>query len=119
MAPGILATEAPSSNDGIARWKKAPNDQAPRSVFPDGIRTSGQHEPLSDLLRPYSDFPREITGPTLWNRDDYVNSPEKWTHAFTEEEIQELGEASDRFIEKGIPLTGISKVIHNHINVLR
>jgi hypothetical protein len=48
-----------------------------------------------------------------------VNSPEKWTHAFTEEEIQELGEASDRFIEKGIPLTGISKVIHNHINVLR
>jgi hypothetical protein len=114
MAPGILATEAPTSNDAIPRWKKASNDQAPRSLFPDGIRTSGQHEPLFDLIRPYSDFPKEITGRTLWDRDDYVHCPEKWTHVFTEEEIQELGEAADRFIEHGIPLTGISKVIETN-----
>lgn len=111
MAPGILAAGPPSSNDNIPRWKKAPNNEAPRSIFPDEIRTSGQHEPLSEHLRPYSEFPKEITGPTLWKKEDYVNNPEKWTHAFTAEEVQELGEAADRFIERGIPLTGISKVV--------
>lgn len=111
MAPGILATEPLSSNDTIPRWKKAPNNQAPRDIFPDGIRTSGQHEPLREHIRPYSEFPKEITGPTVWRKEDYVNNPERWTHAFTEEEQQELGEAADSFIERGIPLTGISKVI--------
>jgi hypothetical protein len=109
MAPGLLSQEASTSDATISRWKKTPNDQAPRSIFPDGIRTSGQHEPLSDQIRPYSEFPKEITGPTLWNRDDYVNNPEKWTHAFTAEEVEELGDAADKFIERGIPLTGISK----------
>lgn len=89
------------------RWK---NDDAPRDVFPDGIRTSGQHNPLYDVLRPYSDFPKEITGSTVWKREDYVNNPERWTHPFTDEEIQELGDTADRFITSGTPLTGISKV---------
>lgn len=111
MAPGILATESPAIADTSPRWAKSANDQAPRSIFPDGIRTSGQHEPVADLLRPYSEFPKRITGPTLWNRDDYVNNPEKWTHAFTDDEVAELGRAADNFIERGIPLTGITKVI--------
>ena len=109
MAPGILVDEHASSN-GVPRWKKAPNHEAPRNIFPDGIRTSGQHEPLADHIRPYSEFPKEIVGPTVWKKEDYVNNPEKWTHAFTAEEQQELSDAADRFIERGIPLTGISKV---------
>jgi len=109
MAPGLLVQERTNGDDGIPRWKKAPNHEAPRDIFPDGIRTSGQHEPLADHLYPYSAFPKEISGPTLWKREDYVDSPEKWTHAFTAEEVQELSEAADQFIERGIPLTGISK----------
>jgi hypothetical protein len=111
MAPGILAEQPHNTtNDAIPRWKKAPNNQAPRDIFPDGIRTSGQHEPLAEHIYPYSAFPKEITGPTVWKKEDYVNNPEKWTHSFTAEEAQEIGEAADRFIEQGIPLTGISKV---------
>lgn len=86
------------------------NEQAPRSIFPDGIRTSGQHPPLYAALQPYQDFPKEITGPTVWKREDYINKPEAWVHIFTNEEIQELGEAADQFIERGAPLTAISKV---------
>ena len=82
----------------------------PKNIFPDGIKTSGQHEPIPDLLRPYEDFPEQIEGPTVWTRDDYKDHPEKWTHRFTDQEIEELGKTSDDFIAAGIPLTGISQV---------
>jgi hypothetical protein len=80
------------------------------NIFPDGIKTSGQHPPLYDLLRPYSDFPKVCSGPSLWKPEDYKDNPERWVHRFTAEEIEELGSVADKFIADGIPLTGISKV---------
>jgi hypothetical protein len=81
-----------------------------RKIFPDGIKTSGQHPPLYDALRPYSDFPKEITGPTVWKAKDYITNPESWVHDFSEEEIEELSTVADKFLADGIPLTGISQV---------
>lgn len=78
--------------------------------FPDGLKTSGQHPPVYSQIRPYSEFPKQITGPTVWKAGDYSNAPEKWTHTFTDEEIKEIGDVSDKFIEDKIPLEGISKV---------
>lgn len=75
----------------------------------DGIRTSGQLDPVHDLLKPYEAFPEEISGPTVWRAEDYRDAPERWTHRFTEEEIEELGAAADKFIASDIPMTGISK----------
>lgn len=79
------------------------------AIFHDGIKTSGQHPPVYDQLRPYSDFPKECTGPTVWTASDYSNNPEKWVHRFTEDELEELGSVSDRYIADGLPLTGVSK----------
>jgi hypothetical protein len=81
-----------------------------RKIFPDGIKTSGQHPPLYDLLRPYSDFPKEITGETVWKAGDYANNPERWVHVFNDEETDELSGAADKFLTDKTPLTGISKV---------
>ncbi|KPM34802.1 hypothetical protein AK830_g11777 [Neonectria ditissima] len=103
MAPGALIE---SSQAALPQVK---NTDAPRSIFPDGIRTSGQHPPLYDRLKPYSEFPKEISGPTLWKQEEYKDNPEKWTHPFTDEEIQELSDTADQFIASGTPLTGISK----------
>jgi len=105
MAPGILVDEH-HHHSPIPRKN---NHDAPRSIFPDGIRTSGQHPPLYDVLKPYSAFPKEITGPTVWKREDYIDRPERWVHPFTDEEIAELGATADAFIASGIPLEGISK----------
>lgn len=105
MAPGALIDE-PVNTPAV----RSKNYDAPRDIFPDGIRTSGQHPPVYDQLKPYSEFPKEITGPTLWRKEDYVNNPEKWIHPFTDEEIQELSDTADRFIAAGTPLTGITKV---------
>ncbi|KAK7548585.1 hypothetical protein IWX91DRAFT_389462 [Phyllosticta citricarpa] len=107
MAPVSVTETAPQPPHTLpSKASPAPVD---RNVFPDGIKTSGQHAPLYDLLRPYEDFPKEITGPTVWSADDYKNNPERWTHPFSEEEVAELGAAADKFIADGIPLTGISK----------
>ena len=80
-----------------------------KTLFPDGLKTSGQHSPIYSRLRPYSDFPKETAGPTVWEAKDYANSPERWTHVFSDEEIDELSNASDDFMSSGTPLTGITR----------
>lgn len=102
MAPGLAETlprQVPSSKKPVSK-----------SIFPDGIKTSGQHPPVYEALKPYEAFPREISGPTVWNAEDYKNNPERWTHHLAEEEIHELSKAADDFKAAGTPLTGISKV---------
>lgn len=103
MAPGLTAT--------LTKHTSTVGKQVPRSIFPDGIKTSGQHPPLYHQLRPYEDFPHDITGATVWDANDYKDSPERWTHWFTDEEIAEMSEAADNFRDAGIPLPGISKVL--------
>ena len=105
MAPA-LTSPAPVAPHNLS---SPDTNKAPKNIFPDGIRTSGQHEPLYDLLRPYSDFPAEIQGPTAWSKSDYASNPERWTHHFSEAENKEISDAADAFIASGTPLTGITK----------
>ncbi|RSM06557.1 hypothetical protein CEP52_005719 [Fusarium oligoseptatum] len=99
MVPGLV--------DDTSSWV-APG-KVNKDIFPDGFKTSGQHEPLYSCIQPYDKFPKEIIGPTAWKAEDYTENPEKWTHSFTEEEIAEIGGAADDFIQSGVPLTGITK----------
>ena len=87
--------------------------------FPDGLKTSGQHPPVYSQVRPYSEFPKVITGPTVWKAEDYRENPDLWTHKFTDEEIKEISDASDAFIHNGTPLTGISKVSRRTMTILQ
>jgi len=70
---------------------------------------SGQHPPLYDLIRPYSDFPKHITGSTVWRPEDYANNPERWVHPLSESDINEISQAADRFTASNLPLTAITK----------
>lgn len=54
----------------------------------------------------------------MWKAEDYQNYPERWVHRLTDEEIEELGSAADKFIAENIPLTEISKVSFNVLDVL-
>ncbi len=102
MAPSIAETVSDPVTSNGSSLKK--------SVFPDGLKTSGKHNPIYSLLRPYEDFPKEISGPTVWKADHYRDHPERWTHVFSPGEIDELGNAADNFIPSSTPLTGISRV---------
>ncbi|KAF2738259.1 Clavaminate synthase-like protein [Polyplosphaeria fusca] len=85
------------------------NHKAPRSIYPDGIKTSGQHPPIPDQLHPYTSFPTQIFGPTIWDASDYASHPERWTHPFSASEIAEISSAADTFLASGTPLTGITQ----------
>jgi len=108
MAPGALLAEPAQDLPHYISTKRI-NSQAPKEVFPDGIRTSGQHPPAYSKLKPYSEFPASVSGPTVWKAEDYQNNPEKWVHWFTDAEKAELGSATDAFLKTGLPLTGITK----------
>jgi hypothetical protein len=106
MAPSVLDSQPTAPH----QWSSPAQTVVDRKIFPDGIKTSGQHPPLYDLLRPYSDFPKEIKGETVWEAEGYTNNPERWVHVFNDEEVNELGVAADKFLADKTPLTGISKV---------
>ncbi|PYI18490.1 Clavaminate synthase-like protein [Aspergillus japonicus CBS 114.51] len=86
-----------------------PPTTIPLDIFPDGLKTTGQHPPLYEHIHPFDRFPKEITGPTVWRPEDYREHPEKWTHRFTAAEVEELSTTADAFLANKIPLTGISK----------
>jgi hypothetical protein len=46
---------------------------------------------------------------TAWDKNDYTNNPERWTHTFSDEEVQEISAAADSFLSSNTPLTGITK----------
>ncbi len=104
MAPSLLDVQPTAPHELSGRTN------VDRKIFPDGIKTSGQHPPLYHLLRPYSDFPKEITGETVWKAEDYANNSERWVHVLNDQEANELSLAADKFITDNTPLTGISKV---------
>ncbi|KAL4817309.1 hypothetical protein BDW67DRAFT_174864 [Aspergillus spinulosporus] len=85
------------------------HSNAPRDIFPDGLKTTGQHPPIYEELHPFEDFPKSISGRTIWKAEDYKDAPEKWTHRFTTEELEELSATADAFLASKTPLTGISK----------
>ncbi len=114
MAPGVMTSSAPTPSHQLNGHTPNPtpstSTRLDRKLFPDGLKTSGQHPALPSLLFPYSAFPKHIEGPTVWKADECGENPEKWTHSFTEEEITELSEVADGFIASGRPLTGMAAV---------
>ncbi|KAI0131349.1 Clavaminate synthase-like protein [Daldinia grandis] len=105
MAPAV-DVETPAD---VIQGLKAKAKQVDHSIFPDGLKTTGQHPPLYDKLYPYSAFPKHIEGPTEWKAEDYASNPERWVHQFSEDQLDEISKAADSFIQLGLPLTGISK----------
>lgn len=101
VAPGLRGLP-----DGLPRL--LPVD---RRLFPDGLRTSGQHPPIQGQLRPFEDFPTEITGPTLWEGKEMEKNTHKWIHQWTEPELHELLQATERFNAAGLSLAHIKKVL--------
>ena len=81
-----------------------------RKIFPDGLRTSGQHPPIEGQIKPFDKFPSYITGRTVWRATEISENPERWIRAFSSSELVELERAADDFLRSSIPLTSINKV---------
>lgn len=74
------------------------------------VLTSGQLEPVTELLQPYENFPKKISGPTVWRAEDFRSRPDLWQRQWTPELVQQLEEAFDLFEATGKTLPDINKV---------
>ena len=72
--------------------------------------TAGQLEPLPELIAPYEEFPRKITGPTVWLADEFREKPDLWQRTWTPDLIAQLERAFDAFKASGKTLPEINKV---------
>lgn len=77
--------------------------------------TSGQHEPIPDLIAPYESFPKVIIGPTVWKREEFLEDTSRWQHRWTSEQIAELEKSYDAFVASGLDLPSINKVSSIHL----
>lgn len=116
----VSLAPSPPSVQPLASPSKKPRRMAPSiSEIPPGHDvqaakyrglTSGQHEPDFASIPPFSEFPEELTGPTVWAAEDYRNNPERWVRQWSDDEIAEIETATDAFLGAGYPLTKIKKV---------
>jgi len=77
--------------------------------------TSGQHEPIPELITPYGSFPIEITGRTVWKREEFLEDTSRWQHRWTSEQIAELEKSYDAFVASGLDLPSIKQVSLIHL----
>lgn len=73
------------------------------------VLTSGQLEPDHNLIQPYSAFPKEITGPTVWTKEQFENDHGLWKRRWTEEQIELLEDAYANFEATGLGLPEITR----------
>lgn len=64
---------------------------------------------MPETVQPYENFPKFLSGPKLWNRDDYQSNPGRWIRDWTEEELQQIETATFNFEKTGLPVTAITK----------
>lgn len=81
-----------------------------RDIFPDGMRTSGQHPPIESQIKPFEDFPTKIAGRTVWNAADLAKDPSSWIHTLESSETEELERATESFMKSGVSLVSMTKV---------
>lgn len=82
---------------------------APLKSFNKGL-TSGMLEPSHELVQPYANFPKEITGKTVWKRDEFINDENLWKRQWSAENIASLEAAYDAWAAKGLSLPEIDRV---------
>lgn len=86
-----------------------PLPAAPLKSLTQGL-TSGMLEPDHSLVQPYANFPKEITGKTVWKREDFINDESLWKRFWTPENIASLEKSYDEWAAKGLTLPQIDRV---------
>ncbi|KAL1406724.1 hypothetical protein Q8F55_006128 [Vanrija albida] len=88
----------------LATELKAPTDGPVKPLL-----TSGQHEPIFDILTPYDQFPQEVTGPTVWTKEQFESDPKAWKWRWTPEQIADLEKAYVEWEATGKSLPEINR----------
>ncbi|OBT63528.1 hypothetical protein VE03_07050 [Pseudogymnoascus sp. 23342-1-I1] len=71
--------------------------------------SSGQMEPIYDLLTPYDKIPKEIKGRTVWTKEELEKEPSRWVRTFSAFEVDEIEAATRSFEAQNFQLADVSR----------
>lgn len=71
--------------------------------------SSGQREPEYDILTPYESMPKQISGRTVWTKEELVADTARWIRPFNELEIQHISTAVQNIESQNLDLPQISR----------
>jgi hypothetical protein len=70
---------------------------------------SGQREPEYDLLTPFEDMPEQITGRTVWTKEQLEQESNRWLRHFSNEEVDQIEQAIRDVESKGLQLADVDR----------
>ncbi|KAL2880562.1 hypothetical protein SGCOL_003933 [Colletotrichum sp. CLE4] len=70
---------------------------------------SGQREPEYDLLQSFDAMPQEVSGPTVWTKEELDRDTGRWLYHFTEEQIRHISAAVHEIEAGGLQLSEVNK----------
>lgn len=71
--------------------------------------SSGQREPEYHLLAPFDAMPEQITGPTVWTKEDLESEPDRWLRTFSEDEIRQVEQAIQQVESRNLQLSEVHR----------
>ncbi|KAK1526849.1 taurine catabolism dioxygenase TauD [Colletotrichum paranaense] len=70
---------------------------------------SGQREPDYDLLQPFETMPEEISGSTVWVKEELSQKTGRWLYHFTEDQVKHVIAAVRDIENRGFQLSEVDK----------
>ncbi|KAK0368050.1 taurine catabolism dioxygenase TauD [Colletotrichum limetticola] len=70
---------------------------------------SGQREPDYDLLQPFETMPEEISGSTVWVKEELSQNTGRWLYHFTEDQVKHVIAAVRDIENRGFQLSEVDK----------
>ncbi|KAK7902736.1 hypothetical protein LTR67_002382 [Exophiala xenobiotica] len=71
--------------------------------------SSGQREPIYDLLTPFQDMPEEMTGRPVWTKEELQNEPSRWIRRWNSSEVKQIEQAIQQVEKLRLPLAEVDR----------
>ncbi|KIW56992.1 hypothetical protein PV05_05598 [Exophiala xenobiotica] len=71
--------------------------------------SSGQREPIYDLLTPFQSMPKEMTGRSIWTKEELQNEPSRWIRCWNSSEVKQIEQAIQHVEKQKLPLAEVDR----------
>lgn len=71
--------------------------------------SSGQREPIYDLLTPFQSMPKEMTGRSIWTKEELQNEPGRWIRCWNSSEVKQIEQAIQHVEKQKLPLAEVDR----------
>ncbi|KAI1617445.1 taurine catabolism dioxygenase TauD [Exophiala viscosa] len=71
--------------------------------------SSGQRDPVYDMLTPFDKMPTKMTGRTVWTKEELAADPDRWIRRWTPKEIEHIATAIHQVEKQNLSLAQVDR----------